>query len=162
MWATDNGRDLLGDEVPPEDLNLIVQGGDYGWPYCYGNRVPDADMGGTAERCSTTISPALAMQAHSAPLSLGFYTGEMFPAEYRGDLFIAFHGSWNRSVPTGYKVVRVRFEDGQPTGIEDFVDVWYRDGRVQHRPVDVKTGPDGALYISDDRGGAIFRLTYTQ
>ncbi|MFQ5664265.1 MAG: sorbosone dehydrogenase, partial [Terriglobia bacterium] len=75
-------------------------------------------------------------------------------------LFIAFHGSWNRSVPTGYKVVRVRFREGRPVGIEDFVDVWFKGGRVRHRPVDVKTGPDGALYISDDRGGTIFRLTY--
>ena len=100
------------------------------------------------------------MQAHSAPLGLAFYTGEQFPTEYRGDLFIAFHGSWNRSVPTGYKVVRVRFRDGHPVRIEDFVNVWLEGGRVTHRPVDVKTGPDGALYISDDRGGTIFRLTY--
>ncbi len=100
------------------------------------------------------------MPAHSAPLGLGFYTGEMFPEEYRGDLFIAFHGSWNRSVPTGYKVVRVRFRQGRPVALEDFVDVWFKAGRVSHRPVDVATGPDGALYISDDRGGTIFRLTY--
>ena len=159
MWATDNGRDWLGDDLPPEELDLIRAGDDYGWPYCYGNRIPDPDLG-SAERCARTQPATFEMQAHSAPLGLAFYTGEQFPTEYRGDLFIAFHGSWNRSVPTGYKVVRVRFRDGHPVGIEDFVNVWLEGGRVTHRPVDVKTGPDGALYISDDRGGAIFRLTY--
>ena len=163
LWSTDNGRDMLGDDYPPDELNLIVEGGDYGWPFCHGNNIPDPELG-APERCRETIPPAFPIQAHSAALGLEFYTGEMFPEEYRGDLFIAFHGSWNRSVPTGYKVVRVRFEENRPAGIEDFVDVWYGAGdrrRVRHRPVDVKTGPDGALYISDDRGGAIFRLTYT-
>jgi len=171
MWATDNGRDWLGDELPPEELDLVRAGDDHGWPYCYGNRIPDPDLG-SAERCARTQPATFEMQAHSAPLGLAFYTGEQFPQEYRGDLFIAFHGSWNRSVPTGYKVVRVRFRDGRPVGIEDFVDVWLKGGRVTHRPVDVKTGPDGppatdsrragALYISDDRGGTIFRLTYRE
>ncbi|MDA2914199.1 sorbosone dehydrogenase family protein [Acidobacteriia bacterium AH_259_A11_L15] len=159
MWATDNGRDWLGDDLPPEELNLIQPGKDYGWPYCYSNRLPDPDLG-SPERCRQTEPPAFEMQAHSAPLGLEFYTGEMFPEEYRGDLFIAFHGSWNRSVPTGYKVVRVRFESGRPVGIEDFIG-WLRGGEVKHRPVDVRTGPDGALYISDDRGGTIFRVTYS-
>jgi len=161
MWATDNGRDWLGDDLPPEELDLIRAGDDHGWPYCYGNRVPDPDLG-SEERCAKTQPATFEMQAHSAPLGLAFYTGEQFPEEYRGDLFVAFHGSWNRSVPTGYKVVRVRFRDGRPVGIEDFVDVWLEGGRVTHRPVDVKTGPDGALYISDDRGGTVFRVTYRQ
>ncbi len=100
------------------------------------------------------------MQAHSAPLGMDFYTGDQFPEEYRGDLYLAFHGSWNRSVPTGYKVVRIKFENNQPVSHENFIDVWFVGGRVKHRPVDVKTGPDGALYISDDRGGTIFRLSY--
>ncbi len=159
MWSVVNGRDLLGDDLPPEELNLVRRGDDHGWPYCYGNRIPDPEFG-SRERCAGTVPDTFEMQAHSAPLGLAFYTGEMFPAEYRGDLFIAFHGSWNRSVPTGYKVVRVRFKDSRPVGIEDFVDVWYKRGRVEHRPVDVAVGPDGALYISDDRGGTIFRVTY--
>ena len=159
MWATDNGRDWLGDDLPPEDLNLVQRGGDYGWPYCYGQRVPDPELG-SAACCAKTIPTTFEMPAHSAPLGLAFYTGAMFPPEYRGDLFIAFHGSWNRSAPTGYKVVRVRFKNGKPVGIEDFVDVWFKGGRAQHRPVDVAVGPDGALYISDDRGGTIFRVTY--
>jgi glucose/arabinose dehydrogenase len=159
LWATDNGRDWLGDDRPPEELNRVVEGGDYGWPYCYGNRVPDPQKG-SSQRCARTEPAGFEMQAHSAPLGLGFYTGELFPEEYRGDLFIAFHGSWNRSVPTGYKVVRVRFRQGYPVGIENFVDVWYSRGRVQYRPVDVKAGPDGALYISTDKGQTIFRVTY--
>jgi len=159
MWAVVNGRDLLGDDLPPEELNLVRRGDDHGWPYCYGNRIPDPDFG-SRERCARTVPDTFEMQAHSAPLGLAFYTGTMFPAEYRGDLFIAFHGSWNRSVPTGYKVVRVRFKNGRPVSIEDFVDVWYKRGRVEHRPVDVAVGPEGALYISDDRGGTIFRVTY--
>ncbi|MCI0404018.1 MAG: sorbosone dehydrogenase family protein [Acidobacteria bacterium] len=159
LWAVVNGRDMLGDDLPPEELNLVRKGDDHGWPYCYGNRIPDLEFG-SPERCAGTVPDTFEMQAHSAPLGLAFYTGSMFPAEYRGDLFIAFHGSWNRSVPTGYKVMRVRFKDGRPVGIEDFVDVWYKGGRVEHRPVDVAVGPEGALYISDDRGGTIFRVTY--
>ena len=161
MWAVDNGRDWLGDELPPEELDLVRRGDDHGWPYCYGQRVPDPELG-SAERCAQTQPATFEMPAHSAPLGLDFYTGAMFPAEYRGDLFIAFHGSWNRSTPTGYKVVRVRFKDGKPVAMENFVDVWFTRGRVEHRPVDVKTGPEGALYISDDRGGAIFRVTYSK
>jgi len=161
MWGVDNGRDWLGDELPPEELDLVRRGDDHGWPYCYGQRVPDPELG-SAERCAQTRPATFEMPAHSAPLGLDFYTGAMFPAEYRGDLFIAFHGSWNRSTPTGYKVVRVRFKDGKPVAMENFVDVWFTRGRVEHRPVDVKTGPEGALYISDDRGGAIFRVTYSK
>ncbi|MBI2956950.1 MAG: sorbosone dehydrogenase family protein [Acidobacteria bacterium] len=159
LWATDNGRDWLGDDLPPDELNLVRRGEDHGWPYCYGNRVPDPEMG-SPERCAGTVPATFELPAHSAALGLEFYTGAMFPPAYRGDLFIAFHGSWNRSVPTGYKVVRVRFKDGRPVAMEDFVDVWLKGGRVHHRPVDVKTGPDGALYISDDRGATSFRVTY--
>jgi len=161
LWATDNGRDWLGDHLPPEELDRVRAGDDHGWPYCYGARIPDPEMG-SEERCAETEPATFEMPAHSAPLGLEFYTGEMFPAEYRGDLFVAFHGSWNRSVPTGYKVVRVRFRDGRPVALEDFVDVWMKGGRVRHRPVDIKTGPEGALYISDDRGGTIFRVIYRQ
>jgi glucose/arabinose dehydrogenase len=159
MWATDNGRDWLGDNLPPEELDLIVRGGDYGWPYCYGNRVTDPEFN-QPDRCRTTLPATFEMQAHSAPLGLTFYDGRMFPRDYQGDCFIAFHGSWNRSVPTGYKVVRVRFRDDRPVGIEDFADIWLKGGKVSGRPVDVKVGPEGALYISDDYGGRIYRVVY--
>jgi glucose/arabinose dehydrogenase len=102
------------------------------------------------------------MQAHSAPLGLAFYTGEQFPAEYRGDLFVAFHGSWNRTEPTGYKVVRIPMRDGQPTGeVQDFITGWLQGGDDWGRPVDVRVAPDGSLYISDDGADRIYRVTYS-
>jgi len=167
IWATDNGRDWLGDDLPPDEIDdLGANGGDFGWPYCYGDRVPDTKFGGTAERCVGTIPPKVELQAHSAPLGLVFYSGKMFPAEYRGDLFVAFHGSWNRSVPTGYKVIRVRMNPrGDPEGVEDFITGWLppgetRRGRWMGRPVGLALGPDGSLYISDDGSGSIFRVTW--
>ncbi|HWP92752.1 MAG TPA: sorbosone dehydrogenase family protein [Thermodesulfobacteriota bacterium] len=159
MWATDNGRDWLGDNLPPEEINIVEEGGNYGWPQCYGNKIPDPEYG-SGEFCKRTIPPVFEMQAHSAPLGLAFYTGNMLPQEYRGDLFVVFHGSWNRSVPTGYKVVRVKIEDGKPAGIEDFATGWLRGQKADGRPVDVIVGTDGSLYLSDDRGGMIYRITY--
>lgn len=158
LWVTDNGRDWLGDNLPPEEINTVKEGSHYGWPYCYGDRVPDPEYD-RDEFCKNTIPPVFKMQAHSAPLGLAFYTGELFPEEYRGDLFVAFHGSWNRSVPTGYKVVRIKIEDGKPAGIEDFATGWLEGENVRGRPVDVQVGPDGGLFVSDDGGGIIYRIT---
>jgi glucose/arabinose dehydrogenase len=166
IWATDNGRDWLGDDLPPDEVNdLGSKGGNAGWPYCYGNRVPDRSQSKDYD-CSKTIAPAVEMQAHSAPLGLLFYGGEMFPPEYRRNLFVTFHGSWNRSVPTGYKVVRIKFNDkGEPQGPpEDFISGWLRPGERKKgvwmgRPVGLVVGPDGALYISDDSAGVVYRVT---
>lgn len=160
MWAVDNGRDWLGDNLPPEEINIVRPGRHYGWPYCYGNRVPDAKYGRKDFCARKTEPPVFKMQAHSAPLGLAFYTGKMFPADYRGDLFIAFHGSWNRTVPTGYKVVRVRIRDGKPAGIEDFASGWLDGFKVHGRPTDVIVGPDGALFVSDDGTDRIYRISY--
>ena len=131
IWTTDNGRDWLGDDLPPEEVNdLGANGGNFGWPYCYGDRVRDDSQGKDFD-CAKTVAPKVVMQAHSAPLGLLFYDGNMFPAEYRGSLFVTFHGSWNRSVPTGYKVVRIKFNDkGEAQGPpEDFI----TDGFVRVR-----------------------------
>ncbi len=170
VWATDNGRDWLGDNIPPEEVNDLGKGGDFGWPYCYGKRIADLEYSReAAKRCPASIPPKVEMQAHSAPLGLAFYTGSAFPAEYRGDLFVAFHGSWNRSIPTGYKVVRIKLDAaGNPEGVEDFVSGWIRPGETRKgawmgRPVDVIVAADGSLYISDDSReskGAIYRVTW--
>ena len=163
LWASQNERDNLGDDVPAEELNILTPGGPvqhFGWPYCYENRVPNPEYADPG-RCLGTVPPALEMQAHSAPLGMVFYDGNQFPVEYQGDLFLAFHGSWNRSVPTGYKVVRVRVENGQPVSYEDFAAGWLTgSGRVLGRPVAVEVGPDGSLYVSDDGAGRIWRVRW--
>lgn len=160
MWAVDNGRDWLGDNLPPEEINVIRAGRHYGWPHCYGKGTPDPQHGKEDFCAREAEPPAFEMQAHSAPLGLAFYTGTAFPAAYRGDLFIAFHGSWNRTVPTGYKVVRVKIKDGKPAGIEDFAAGWLDGFQVHGRPTDVIVGPDGALYVSDDKADRIYRISH--
>ena len=171
VWVTVNGRDWLGDDLPPETIyDLGKEGGDAGWPYCYGDRVPDSNFTKPGDgRCNNVIEPKVQMQAHSAPLGLAFYEGSEFPAEYRNNIFVAFHGSWNRSVPTGYKVVRVKLDDkGQPVGgAEDFITGWLapgetKKGRWMGRPVGIVFGGDGAMYLSDDAGGVIYRVTYAK
>ena len=167
IWATDNGRDWLGDDLPPEEVNdLGAKGGNFGWPNCYGDRVRDDSQGKDFD-CTKTVAPKVAMQAHSAPLGVLFYDGNMFPAEYRGSLFVTFHGSWNRSVPTGYKVVRIKFNDkGEAQGPpEDFISGWIRPGETKRgvwmgRPVGLVVGSDGAMYVSDDAAGAVYRVTW--
>ncbi|MCO5175621.1 MAG: PQQ-dependent sugar dehydrogenase [Thermomicrobiales bacterium] len=160
LWATNNGRDMLGDDVPPETLNLITDGADFGWPRCHAGDIVDPDFGGDAG-CQNAVPPAVEMQAHSAPLGLTFLDAHALDGSLDGDALIAFHGSWNRSEPTGYKVVRVVFKDGSPTGeVTDLVSGFLLDdGDAWGRPVDVLQIPDGSVLISDDSGGRIFRLS---
>lgn len=168
VWTTENGRDWLGDDLPPDEINdLGKSGGDFGWPYCYGNRVPDLKFSRDAARhCKDTVPAKVELQAHSAPLGLAFYTGKQFPAEYQDDVFVAFHGSWNRSVPTGYKIVRIYIDaNGNPGKPQDFITGWIapaerRKGKWLGRPVGILIGPDGSMYVSDDANGAIYRITY--
>src|SRR5580658_428364 len=174
VWVTVNGRDWLGEDLPPETIyDLGKDGGDGGWPYCYGDRVFDSDFAKSAgtgvgeNYCKNVLEPKVQMQAHSAPLGLAFYEGSNFPAEYRNNIFVAFHGSWNRSVPTGYKVVRVKIDEkGLPVGgAEDFITGWLapgekKKGRWMGRPVGIAFDADGAMYLSDDAGGVIYRVTY--
>jgi len=171
VWVTVNGRDWLGDDLPPETVyDLGKDGGDAGWPYCYGDRVPDSNFTKPGDgRCNTVLEPKVQMQAHSAPLGLAFYEGSQFPSEYQNNIYIAFHGSWNRSVPTGYKIVRVKLDDkGQPQGgAQDFITGWLapgetKKGRWMGRPVGIVLGSDGTMYVSDDSGGVIYRVTYTK
>jgi glucose/arabinose dehydrogenase len=161
LWVSQNERDNLGDDLPPEEINVLSDGTDFGWPYCYGQRIPTPEYRDRAERCASTTPPALEMQAHSAPLGIAFYTGDQFPEEYRGDLFVAFHGSWNRSDPTGYMLAHVDVRDGRPVSSAPFVDVWLLPGgRVAGRPVYPAVGSDGALYVSDDGAGRIWRVRW--
>ena len=161
LWATNNGRDLLGDDLPPETINLVQQGDDFGWPRCHAGRIADPEFGGS-QGCQGVKAPLVEMQAHSAPLGLAFYTGSQFPEVYRGNLFVAFHGSWNRTIPTGYKLVRISMQGSQPGPVQDFASGWLLpNGSSWGRPVDVITGSDGSLFLSDDAGGKIYRIFYT-
>jgi glucose/arabinose dehydrogenase len=163
LWATVNERDWKGDDLPPEYVTEVKEGGFYGWPECFvaAKKVVQDDRA-AGDRCQKVTLPTVEIQAHSAPLGMAFYTGQQFPTEYRGSLFVAYHGSWNRSVPTGYKVVRIPFANGRPSGaVEDFATGWLGgDRQLAGRPVDVLVAPDGALYISDDHAGAVYRVTY--
>jgi len=160
IYATENGRDLLGDDTPPCELNRIEVGRFYGWPFFYGDNHPDPDMGNdplAGQRVPT--SPAHNFRAHNAPLGMTFLDGDKLPAQYQRSALVALHGSWNRSSPDGYKVVALEWT---ADGIEehDFMTGFNQDGEISGRPVDVAQGPDGAIYISDDYAGAIYRVSY--
>ncbi|HEV8532606.1 MAG TPA: sorbosone dehydrogenase family protein [Methylomirabilota bacterium] len=163
LWATVNERDWLGDDVPPDLITEVRERGFYGWPDCFaagGKTFVDSRVL-KGDRCPSMTAPSLEIQAHSAPLGLAFYTGQQFPAEYRGSLFVAYHGSWNRSVPTGYKVVRIKLEGAKATAVEDFATGFLSGGTVSARPVDLVVGRDGALFLSSDQFARdIFRITY--
>ena len=159
LWANNNDRDNLGDDLPPEHLNILKGGKFYGWPQCYLPNKPNPEY--PDAKCAGVEPPAFLVQAHSAPLGLAFYTGTMFPSGYRGDAFMTYHGSWNRSVPTGAKVVRVHVQNGKPVSVEDFVTGWQlADGSRWGRPVGLLVLLDGSLLVSDDAGGRIWRITY--
>jgi glucose/arabinose dehydrogenase len=161
LWATVNGRDNLGDNIPPDLLTIVRQGNNFGWPYCWGNRRPDPDVPPPVGFCDRITLPTLDLPAHSAPLGLAFTTGRLLPAPFRGGLFVAFHGSWNRSVPTGYKLVYVPVQGQHAGPPRDVVTGWRPSGAAQAwgRPVGVLVAPDGSLLISDDTAGVIYRLS---
>ena len=163
MYATDNGRDLLGDDFPPCELNRIERGRFYGWPFVNGMGVPDPDFGGKGgAKTAEATSPAHGFGAHTAPLGIRFYRGVAFPERYRGQAFVALHGSWNRTAKSGYKVVLLEWSaDGSEIVESDFLTGFELDENVIGRPVDVQDGPDGALYVSDDFAGAVYRVVYT-
>jgi glucose/arabinose dehydrogenase len=167
LWAAVEERDDLGDDLPPDYVTSIQPGGFYGWPYAYAG--PNEDPRRKGERpdlVKKTIVPDVLVQAHSAVLGLIFYSGKMFPPEYKGDAFVAFHGSWNRTRRTGYSVVRIRFKDGKPVGgYEDFLTGFMLDPdkkEVWGRPVGLLELPDGSLLVSDDGGYKIWRVTFDQ
>lgn len=151
MWASEMGRDLLGDDIPPDEINIIKDGGNYGWPDCYGKNIQDKTF--SKKICDQAQPSTIDLQAHSAPLGLAFY---------QGDILVSYHGSWNRPEPTGYKIVRIKLDDqGKYLGTEDFITGWLTDEGVPGRPADILMNPDGTMYVSDDKAGVIYRITYS-
>ena len=160
LWFTDNGGDNLGDDVPPDELNHAPkQGLNFGYPYCHGGDIPDPQFG-KKRSCSEFVPPAQKLGPHVAALGMRFYTGSMFPAEYRNQIFIAEHGSWNRSTPIGYRITVVQLENNKAVSYKPFAEGWLQRGQPWGRPVDVLVMPDGALLVSDDEAGAIYRIRY--
>ncbi|MDO8560760.1 MAG: PQQ-dependent sugar dehydrogenase [bacterium] len=170
MWATEMGRDLLGDNLPPDEINIISAGKNYGWPICYGKNIHDTDFDPAPEQarygagknaCAEFTPSYIDIPAHSAPLGLAFIPKNNLPDEYRYNLLVAYHGSWNRTVPTGYKIVRYKLDaQGRNLGEEDFISGWLSEKGVLGRPVDILIQQNGIIYISDDKAGVIYRVNY--
>lgn len=169
LYFTENGRDRMGDDVPPDELNMLPKKdwlnppkpvAHFGYPYCHGKDIKDPDFG--AKRgCPEFRAPVLALGPHVAALGMRFYTGKAFPPEYRNQIFLAEHGSWNRSKPLGYRVMLARKNAGGAWEYQAFATGWLNEqGSRWGRPVDVEVAPDGALYVSDDYAGAVYRITY--
>ena len=160
LWFTDNGRDWLGDDQPPDELNRLTRVGEhFGFPHCHGAAIRDPEHNG-GKPCGEFTPPARDLGPHVAAIGMRFYTGRMFPEKYRGGVFIAEHGSWNRSTPIGYRVSFVKVEGGRATSYEPFASGWLKGSVASGRPADVLVMPDGALLISDDKAGRIYRVTY--
>jgi glucose/arabinose dehydrogenase len=161
LWFTDNGRDMMGDDLPGDELNHAPRAGmHFGYPWCHQGDTPDPELG-DGKSCDDYTAPALTLGAHVAALGLTFYTGDQFPREYHNQLFIAQHGSWNRSEKVGYDILLVRFDgEGRVTGSEIFASGWLQGQDNWGRPNDVLQMPDGSLLVSDDQAGAIYRISW--
>ena len=179
MYATNNGSDMrsltkngkVSDEIPPEHINEIVAGKHYGWPYCWAdnknpatlmqdpNFVANVNLGG-ADFCQTATPPVITVTSHSTPIGITFLDKTNWPTEFKTDAIVALHGSWNRQQLSGYKLVRLVFKDNKPIQVVDFATGWLNNNQAWGRPVDAITGPDGALYVSDDRAGYIYKITH--
>ncbi|MGQ0591259.1 MAG: PQQ-dependent sugar dehydrogenase [Gammaproteobacteria bacterium] len=161
LYGADIGRDLLGDDVPPDELNRIERGGFYGWPFAYGDKVPDPDFGvAQGDRVAGSLAAVHAFAAHSSPTGMTFLRGRGLPADYRGAALVALHGSWNRTEKQGYEVVSLHFADDGKIAERKFATGFEVDEDVIGRPSDVAEGPDGAIYISDDFTGSVYRVTF--
>ena len=153
LWGVEMGRDFLGDNLPPDEINILSDAADYGWPICYGNKIHDTSFDKNVyvrDPCSDTVAPIFEIPAHSAPLGLAFW---------RGDLLISYHGSWNRSSPTGYKIVKMKLDGNKIIGVEDFITGFLSGSQALGRPVDIEVGRHGELYVSDDKSGAVYFVT---
>jgi glucose/arabinose dehydrogenase len=170
LWFSENGRDNMGDDIPGDELNVVTEKGQhFGFPYCHQGDTPDPEFG-SKRPCSEFVKPAQVLGAHVAAIGMRFYTGTMFPAEYRNQIFVAEHGSWNRSKPLGYRVMVAKVEGNTITSYTPFAEGWLRGirssrgsttlGDAWGRPADVLVMPDGALLVSDDEAGVIYRISY--
>ena len=162
LWGTEMGRDFLGDNLPPDEINIIQNNKNYGWPLCYGEKVHDTKFDKniyTDDPCYNTIPPIFQIPAHSAPLGLQFIKSDQFPKSWQGDLFVSYHGSWNRSSPIGYKVVRLDVEGNRIVKEEDFLTGFLQNGGAAGRPVDLEFNNNGELFLSDDKSGSIYIIS---
>lgn len=168
IWATEMGRDLLGDDIPPDEINILEEGGNFGWPICYGKNIHDTEFDKNVYFRNPCMEPFekpshIDIPAHSAPLGLAFFPEEGWPQEYWHDALVAYHGSWNRSIPTGYKIVRYQLDyDGNYVSSEDFLTGWLESGKASGRPVDILIQPGGTIFISDDKAGVIYKVSYSR
>jgi len=161
LWFTDNGRDNLGDELPPDELNRVSGAGlNFGFPYVHGADIPDPDFYDKRPEGFLYQEPVFSFSAHVAALGMRFYTGTMFPSKYHGGIFVAQHGSWNRSSKIGYQVVFVKIENNRAVDMEIFAGPWLEGETTISRPADVVVAPDGSLLVSDDYGDRIYRIFY--
>jgi len=161
LWFTDNGRDWLGDDLPPDELNHAPRPGmHFGFPFCHGGDIPDPEFG-EMRSCDKFTAPARKLGPHVASLGVRFYDGQAFPKAYQNQIFIAEHGSWNRSTPVGYRITLVSLEEGKAISYQPFAEGWLSSsGTVLGRPVDLLVMPDGSLLVSDDKAGAVYRISY--
>ncbi len=161
IWATEMGRDWLGDDLPPDEINIIKEENWYGWPWFYGKNIEDYDFSpySRPQYAKEAIPSYIDIPAHSAPLGLAFFPEEGWPEEYWHNLLVAYHGSWNRNVPTGYKIVRYKLDaSGNYLGEEDFISGWFTKNGALGRPADILIQPGGIIYVSDDKAGVIYKI----
>lgn len=162
LWFTENGRDWLGDNQPPDELNTASEPGlHFGYPFVHGEGIEDTDYWEERPEGFEYVKPVQELGPHVAALGMRFYTGEQFPEEYRNQIFIAEHGSWNRSEKIGYRVTLIRFDENRAVSYETFASGWLENGEAWGRPADVEVAPDGSLLVSDDHAGAVYRIFYT-
>lgn len=168
IWATEMGRDYLGDNLPPDEINILEDGKNYGWPICYGKNIHDTDFDKKTYVRNPCMEPFetpsyIDLPAHNAPLGFAFFPEEGWPQDYWNNILVAYHGSWNSSTPVGYKIVRLRLDSqGNPLGpAEDFITGWLKDNGASGRPVDIIIQPGGIIYVSDDKAGVIYKIVKT-
>ena len=161
LWFTDNNKDMMGDDIPPGELNRLSKEGEhFGFPFCHASDIPDKEGFDSLGNCSDITPPVQELDAHVAALGLTFYTGTMFPDEYKNQIFIAEHGSWNRSKKSGYRITLVRLDEDRAVSYEVFADGWMKEEKTLGRPVDLLVLPDGSMLLSDDDNGVIYQITY--